>query len=123
MLARDATAVALGGLAAIAVTLGVVFDVNAGQDTNRINSIRATQTAPCANLTSPTCLELQHLLDTQHSDSGLALGFYIGAGVLAAATVTTLLVWPRSSNGPKQSVWLAPVVSERPGGLRLGGVF
>ncbi|MGH7297651.1 MAG: hypothetical protein ACRELB_22125, partial [Polyangiaceae bacterium] len=69
----------------------------------------------------PTCAELQSAVYAQGRNFKLQVGFYAGAGALAAGAVTTWFLWPRRS---AQSSWsIQPTFDARSGGAQVIGAF
>ena len=76
----------------------------------------------CAhNGASSVCSQWKSARDAQNTDTTLSYVFYAGAGVLAAASAATFLLWPRE---PKTaSMWMVPTASPTGLGLGAGGCF
>jgi hypothetical protein len=72
-----------------------------------------------AAASSPLCSDLNDLLDRRNAANKVAIGAFIGAGVIGAATIVTAIAWPRS----KKAVALAPAAYVGGGGLMLRGEF
>jgi hypothetical protein len=66
---------------------------------------------------SPLCSDLDDLLDRRNRANRFATGAFVATGVLAAATVVTLIAWPKG----KKSVALVPVQHVGGGGVTLVG--
>jgi hypothetical protein len=128
--ARIATTVALGGAAAVAASLGIVFGVESRQDANAAGSLRSAPewtTSWCygpAGATHPGCGALSGNVAAQNRDAIASDALYVGAGVLAVGAVATWFLFPtREGQAPPVStgVWIVPAVGTRGAGLA-GGV-
>lgn len=102
--AREAVLLGEGVFAVAGATVGTVFVVKYGQENryhdaelkdvnaNQYNCLSHEQPSTGASL---ACTHLTDSVSARRLDAGLALGGFIGAGVGAAAFVTTWLLWPK----------------------------
>lgn len=116
--ARNVTVIGLAAGAVVAAGVGVAFFVKAGSeesDAEKIAQSFANDRTACAGNPHPDCARLKELYDTRNTDTGVAAGFFIGAGALAVAAGFTYVLWPR--DGERARVGRLPVViAPRPGG-------
>jgi tetratricopeptide (TPR) repeat protein len=124
--AKTAVIASGAGLAVVALGVGVVFTMKGGSlDSDaqaRLESVNVQLgQAGCtgAAASSPLCSDLNDLLDRRNAANKVAIGAFIGAGVIGAATIVTAIAWPRS----KKAVALAPAAYVGGGGLMLRGEF
>jgi hypothetical protein len=124
--AKTAVIASGAGLAVVALGVGVVFTMKGGSlDSDaqaRLESVNVQiGQAGCtgAAASSPFCSDLNDLLDRRNAANKIAIGAFIGAGVIGAATIVTAIAWPRG----KKSVALAPAAYAGGGGLLLRGEF
>jgi hypothetical protein len=69
------------------------------------------------------CTQLGDLVDQRDQQKTLALVGFVGAGVGAAATVATFLLWKPTRSAPSASLRVVPAFSPRGGGVAVGGRF
>jgi hypothetical protein len=112
MSARHVTAAAFLLGAAGAAGAGVYLALEAQREEGDASRMRAgLPTSACTGLSTTSCQSLGDTVHAQHSDADVATALFLGAGVLAVASVATWLLWPNA--GPaRTSGWLSPV----PGG-------
>jgi len=105
---------AIGGtvlaLAAGALATGIYFGVSSQNDADQAAQIRAPMpTSACigAGGSTPSCVSLASAVDAQNRDATLNVAMYVVSGVLAAAGVLTLVLWPKHKH---EAAWLAPLL-------------
>jgi hypothetical protein len=124
--AKTAVIASGAGLAVVAFGVGIVFTMKGGSlDSDaqgRLSSVNV-QLGPAgctgAAASSPLCTDLNDLLDRRNAANKVAIGAFIGAGVIGTATIITTIAWPRG----KKSVALSPAAYAGGGGLVLRGEF
>ena len=89
----------LGVSAAVLLGLGAGFGVSSSNHGADADAIRAAHPATycTSNPSSTDCTALADATSSQDSARGASIGFWIAGGVLAAAAVVTIVLWPRSS--------------------------
>ncbi|HEX4476229.1 MAG TPA: hypothetical protein VH142_14185 [Polyangiaceae bacterium] len=98
--AREAVLLGEGVFAVAGATMGTVFVVKYAQE-NRYYDAELKYVdslgSDCSKPVQPNlaCTNLGNSVSARQLDAGLALGGFIGAGVGAAAFVTTWLLWPK----------------------------
>ena len=119
--ARVITVASLAGAALISLGTGFYFALASHNDANIVAGFRSQYPSDeCANNSSTAvCAQWRGAVNGQNTDAALSDVFYIGSGVLAAASVATFVWWPRESKGV--SMWLVPTAS--PAGLGAAGRF
>ncbi|HEX7604516.1 MAG TPA: hypothetical protein VF316_23020 [Polyangiaceae bacterium] len=97
--ARWIVPTALGVGAAVFFGLGVGFGASSSGHGSDADAIRAMHpTSFCTqNPSNADCAALADATSSQSSAHGASIAFWIAGGVLAAATVVTIVLWPRSS--------------------------
>jgi hypothetical protein len=113
-----AAVLVLGALGAAGA--GVFFTTQASSEMQTASTDRGSRpTNACAGVASPSCSSLNSAVQSQHSDTNVATGLFVGAGALAAGAVLTWFVWPRPSSSapgevsappPTASLSLAPLL-------------
>jgi tetratricopeptide (TPR) repeat protein len=123
--AKWITVIALGSGAVVAAGLGVGFAVAAQNRASDFRAVRSELDATnqvCAGSSgnSVACMRLSEDFDANRGDSAIATAAYVGAGVLAVASVATWMLW--RTDGPRAaSVLLRPTLGARTAGLEVGG--
>jgi tetratricopeptide (TPR) repeat protein len=117
---RIAVGVVGGVLALGAIGAGIgllVASSSNGDDREALAGEFGGNTGACANGNpDPRCSELQSLADDEVALRGAGIGLLVAGGVLAAATVITVIVWPSSSGGDT-------ALTIGPGGFSFRGRF
>ena len=120
--AKWITVIALGSGAVIAAGLGLGFRIAAqdkANDAAGVHAERGWTNAECHGAAggTPLCMQLKSDVDANRLYWGIATAATIGAGVLAAASAATWVLWR-----PKSAVVVArPSVGARSAGLLLDG--
>jgi hypothetical protein len=120
--AKWITVIALGSGAVVAGALGLGFNIAAGDKANDAGSLHAEPgwtSSECSGAGggSPLCTRLRSDVAANRQDWAVATASTIGAGVLAAASAATWVLWK-----PKSAAVVArPSVGARGGGLVLDG--
>jgi tetratricopeptide (TPR) repeat protein len=122
--AKWITVIALGSGAVVAAGFGVGFALAAQ---NRASDFRAVGNEVDATKVGCTggggsslaCMRLSDDLEANRRDSAIATAAYVGAGVLAATSVATWLLW--RPDRQQAAVLVRPVVGARSAGLEVGG--
>jgi hypothetical protein len=120
--AKWITVIALGSGAVVAAALGLGFGIAAQDKANDAGGLHAEPgwtRSECwaASGGSPLCTQLKSDVAANRQDWGVATASYIGAGVLAAASAATWVLWK-----PKSAPVVArPSVGSRSAGLLLDG--
>ena len=94
---RVVTTIVLGASALIAAGVGVTFLALASSNASDAKSIASSlgnDPSACAGAGSSDCTRLRDANDAHTNDTGLATGFFIGAGALAIAAAATYFLWP-----------------------------
>lgn len=118
MAARNVTVIGLAAGAVVAAGVGIAFVAKAGSEESDAETIArsfANDRTACAGNPHPDCARLRDLYDTRNADTGVAAGFFIGAGALAVAAGLTYVLWPRDAERARVGR-LPVVVAPRPGG-------
>jgi hypothetical protein len=123
--ARNATAIAIGGAALVSVGLAIYFGVVARSNEDLAGRDRASiPNYGCSPMylakNYATCAQLQGAIDAQYRDYNWSTGLYITGGALAAGALVTWLVWPRQHPA---TGWFAPTVAPGAVALTAGGRF
>jgi hypothetical protein len=120
--AKWITVIALGSGAVVAAALGLGFNIAARDQANDAGALHAAPgwtSSECwgASGGSPLCTQLRSDVAANRQDWGISTASTIGAGVLAAASAATWVLWK-----PKSAAVVArPSVGARSGGLLLDG--
>jgi hypothetical protein len=94
---REVTALALLAGSVVAGGLGVFFDLRSRAEASDAAALRAPL-GPGGCLTpSPDCARLADAVSGQNAMADRAVVSFAAAGVLAAASLATFLLWPRSN--------------------------
>jgi hypothetical protein len=130
--ARTAVVLTEAGLTAVAAGVGTWFWIATANDKSTAHSLygQLAQNAKTQNVMIPAecnidpalCNRYNGTRDTWSSDYGLSVGAFVVAGGLAAVTVATYLLWPKSRTTPT-TAWIVPQVGSRTAGIGLGGSF
>lgn len=89
---------------------GIAFTLQANQQSQDASRERnGLPSSACAQTSTAFCSSLSQTVDSQHSDTNVATGLFIGAGALAVASVATWLLWPSGTAAPPTTGGLAPV--------------
>jgi hypothetical protein len=129
-LAKIITVAGLGGTALLGVGLGAVYALRSQNDANDAATLRQGQSdSSCQGSNSQRCASLASAVQSQSTDKGLATGFYITGGVLAAGAIATWFLWPRPQSAPAASApptakaTVIPSAGPNSAGLSLVGSF
>lgn len=118
---------------AVALGAGIFFTIQKGKSQDEIDAADAELTkasgsgnvcakASLSDQEQDYCGQLESLTDQRNQQANLALAGFIGAGVGAAATVATFLLWkPAPKN--QAALRVTPVASPRALGLGVVGRF
>jgi tetratricopeptide (TPR) repeat protein len=123
--AKWITVIALGSGAVVAAGLGVGFAVAAENRASDFRAVRSELDAAKVGCTgaggsSLACMRRSDDFDANQRDSAISTAAYVGAGVLAAASVATWMLW--RTDGPRAaSVLVRPMLGARTAGLEMGG--
>lgn len=114
-----------GALTLVAVGVGVGFTLAASSAQNDADaasqkldqSSGAGQNTQCSNPNTapPACGDLSDALDRRDQSRNIALGAFIGAGVLAAGTVAAYFLWPKKAGSEHAAVRMAPWIAKAGG--------
>lgn len=118
MVPRNVTVIGLAAGAVVAAGVGIAFVLKASgaeSDGEKIAQSFDNDRTACAGNPHPDCARLKDLYDTRNADTGVAAGFFIGAGALAVAAGLTYVLWPRDAERAR-AARLPVVVAPRPGG-------
>lgn len=117
---------------AVALGAGVYFTLEKGKSQDQIDAANAeldqqvgTGDSICQKPTKAaenSCGQLPDLTDQRNRSANLALAGFIGAGVGAAATLTTFLLWKPAPRNTAR-VQFTPVAAPRAFGLGMSGRF
>jgi hypothetical protein len=127
--AKIVTVAAIGGTAIVATGIAIGFAQASLGAENHAKSLRSqpelSSTSSCYPPGSPSlpagCADLSAAVSDQSRYYWLQVGFYVGAGALAATAVTTWLLWP---NATRESSWsIQPAVGARSAGAQFVGSF
>lgn len=91
----------VGGAAALAGVISVVFAVSSGGDANYASDLRAQLpgNSTCSQIPAPSpCSQLTRTLESQYYHRDLAYGFGIAAGALLVTDVLLVILWPSPSS-------------------------
>jgi hypothetical protein len=101
-------------------------DANAAFDEAAANSVPGTEPNAICNLDDPPAgcdLAIERLND-RNGFRNVAISAFVATGVLAAATLTTYLLWPNNSQSASSPrAVLAPAVGPRSAGVAVSGTF
>jgi hypothetical protein len=120
--AKWVTVIALGSGAVVAAAFGLGFGIAAQDKANDAGGLHAAPgwtKSECsdASVGSPLCMQLKSDVDANRHYWGIATASTIGAGVLAAASAATWVLWK-----PKSAALVArPMVGSASAGLFLDG--
>ena len=94
-----------GGATILAGVGALYFNAKSGDADDSARAIRAQHAGEsCGGAQAPAfCTDLTKAIDDQDSNAGLAKGFWIGAGVLLAATIGSGVLWATSSSRTSSS--------------------
>ncbi|XXT16363.1 hypothetical protein WME94_39640 [Sorangium sp. So ce429] len=116
---------AIAGAAAVGTGVALAF-VSAGKASNAddlLAELRRTRGLCSAPPPSSACTELMALREERDLFANAAMVTLIGGGVIWAATAAYTF-WPRpDSKAVATTVWVAPLVAPRGGGLWIGSTF
>jgi hypothetical protein len=129
--AKRLAVITLGASTLVAASLGVAFAVVSKQDASAgrdlLSQLPADQMqAQCTESPlSGQCLTIQADNQSAHNTYELSNAFYVGAGVLAGATLLTALVWPsHASAEPAPAVaGVVPLLGGDHVGLSFAGAW
>jgi len=118
---RVITAASLAGAAVIALGTGVGFAVAATSNQGTAQGYASQHPNACSSFAPipDVCASWRGAVNGQNTDTTLSYVGYIAAGVFAAASVATYLLWPSEAKSTV-STWIMPTVS--PAGVGLGAV-
>jgi len=120
---RVTTAAILAGVAVVALGTGVGFGLAASSNQSTAAGYASQHPEACSS-TAPmpdVCSQWRGAVNGQNTDTTLSFVGYIAAGVFAAGSVATYLLWPGE---PKSvSMWIVPTASPAGVGLGAGGRF
>lgn len=125
--AKIAVLIGLGAAAVGLVAGGIGLEIASNSAASSASTERTMlqggtmSTSVCFMSTSSACQKLANDSSSSASDSNTATALFVGAGVAAAAYVTTLFVWPKTKveDRPRVTGLFAPGVA----GLGLQGSF
>jgi len=104
------------------VGLGIGFTAAANSSANDVGNAKArTGTTACAGVTSGDCDARGQSAASRARNSNLAVGSYVGGGILLAAGVVTYFVWPKPSKESAAAV--VPWIGKDGAGLSYGKEF
>jgi hypothetical protein len=113
---RHVVAGALGVAALGSLGTGIAFVLQANQKSQKAANLRnGLASNACTGVSTTMCQSLSDAVQAQHSDTNVATGLFVGAGVLAAGAVAAWLFWPGMGRGASPSAGVAP--------LPQGGLF
>ncbi len=122
--AKTATLIALGvGTAALLAT-GIGLEVASSNEESDVESdhrVLGSNSACAPPKHSPVCTDLDNAQQSTVTDSNAAGWTFAGAGVFAAATIVTWVVWPKRR--VEDATLVVPIVSARMAGLGWTGSF
>jgi hypothetical protein len=109
--AKIATTVVLGAAAVIALGVGVGMQVAAGSKGSDVTRLQGGPSS-CLGAASSSmrCTQLASAANSQASDENARTGAFVGAGILAAATVVTWFVWP-NTKATEVGKYVVPMLS------------
>ncbi|MCL2722902.1 MAG: hypothetical protein FWD69_00550 [Polyangiaceae bacterium] len=120
--ARYLVSGSLVALGVVGVGLGIGFTAAANSAASDVAEAKATSgTYACTGTTGGDCSSRKGNEDARARDSNIAMGMYIGGGVLLAAGVTTYFVWPKLVKQQLGSV--APWIGKDVAGFAYGKEF
>jgi hypothetical protein len=91
-----AAAAGLGALVAAASGIALIVQSNSNASTaSGLRDQLGSQHACTDNPSSAACASLNGAVSAQHTDTNVATGLFVGAGVLAAGAVAVWFVWPK----------------------------
>jgi len=125
MRGRDSTRYAVSGslvaLGIVGVGLGIGFTAAANHQSNQVATYSTGSTFGCTVASNGNCAPLSNSAQARTRDSNIAVGSYIGGGVLIAAGVATYFVWPKLIK--ERSASVAPWIGKDGAGLAYGKEF
>jgi hypothetical protein len=111
----------LAALGIVGVGVGIGFTVAANNAADDVTKARSSSgTYACTNVTNGDCDSRGRSAASRARSSNIAVGSYVGGGILVATGVVTYLMWPKTS---KRSASLVPWVGKDGAGLAYGKEF
>ena len=129
MSGKTVALIAGGALTAVGIGVGVYGVLKASSadsdasDTRKKIEDQLGNNACAASPSDPLCVSLKDSLDSRGNSRTLATVGFIGAGVFAAGTVATYLLWPDEKSSSARAVRLTPQLGKGVSGLSLSGAF
>lgn len=123
---RVIVAASLAGAAVVSLGTGVFMAVQSSNNASTATGYRNQNASDTCTLNpgTPTCTKWHDAVSAQNRDAVLSDVFYVAAGVFAAASVATFVLWPKAQDGTSAAksvtMWLVPAVT--PGGAAVGAV-
>jgi hypothetical protein len=116
-------AASLAGAAVVSLGTGIFMAVQSSNNASTVAGYKSQNPSDTCTLNpgSQTCTGWHDAASAQNRDAVLSDVFYVAAGVFAAGSVATFVLWPKAQDGKSGvSMWVVPAVS--PGGAGVGAV-